>query len=319
VQTFDLGLLESMGRQRIGHPGAVARSVQAAQRRGMSTSADMLINLPGQTRQAMREDLQRVSDLGFSQICLYHLVLFRGLGTPWAQDRDLLKALPDHTQALSNWLEMRDFLLALGYQQRSLTNFERSGHYRYEECSYTPERYDGAGFGPEALSTFTDSATQMAVKWMNESSSADYRRAVDAYSHARARCFVYGRTDLQLLHITRSLPRLGLDRSPYQEVFGSDPMVDFAEEFQALQAAGLVQLQPGPTNVQPSGLPGQTIDQSACLPRQTIDRSAGLPRRIDLTPEGMYYADSVAGLLAWRRVAEIRRGERNEARYYVMG
>jgi len=286
VQTFDLGLLESMGRQRIGHPGAVARSVQAAQRRGMSTSADMLINLPGQTRQAMREDLQRVSDLGFSQICLYHLVLFRGLGTPWAQDRDLLKALPDHNQALNNWLEMRDFLLALGYQQRSLTNFERAGHYRYEGCSYTPERFDGAGFGPEALSTFSDRSTLMAVKWMNESSSADYRLAVENFSHARTRCFVYGQTDLRLLHITRSLPRLGLDRRTYQEIFSSDPVQDFAEEFQALQAAGLVRLEPG---------------------------------RVALTIQGMYYADSVAGLLAWRRVGELRRGESNEARYLVMG
>ena len=40
----------------------------------------------------------------------------------------------------------------VGYLQTSLTNFQREGHFRYEDCSYRTELYDWAGFGPEALS-----------------------------------------------------------------------------------------------------------------------------------------------------------------------
>jgi coproporphyrinogen III oxidase-like Fe-S oxidoreductase len=281
VQTFDLAQIERMGRSHIGHPRQVAAAVRVAQKLGISTSADMLINLPGQTPAHMRSDLLQASELGFSQICLYHLVLFRGLGTPWSADQDLLKALPNNHLAFENWQEMRQLLLSLGYRQRSLTNFERQDNYRYEECSYTPQRYDGAGFGPAALSTYTDSSTHTAVKWMNPESSQAYREG----SQSR-RCFVYGQTDLRLLHLTRNLAKLQVSIPDYQHQFGTTPQQDFPEEFSALNRAGLIEV--GPTT-------------------------------IHLTLSGMFYADSVAGLLASRRIREIRRGANNEARYHVMG
>lgn len=275
VQTFDRQRIEQMGRQHLGGAEAVERAVKAAQRRGMTTSADLMINMPGQTLAEMKADVRRASDLGFSQICVYHLVLFRGLGTPWARDRDMLASLPDNERAFANWLEVRSLACALGYRQTTLTNFKREGHYRYEECSYTPERFDGAGFGPEALSCYTDLASMTAVKWMNEALGADYRKAMENEGDARARCFVYGAEDLRLLFLTRSLPRLKASRTIYRQTYGSDMLADFAEPFEALRAAGLVQWD---------------------------------DHTLKLTQRGMFYADSVAGLLAADRVGQIRQG-----------
>jgi coproporphyrinogen III oxidase-like Fe-S oxidoreductase len=275
VQTFDQRLLEAMGRQHLGAPEQVRRAVRAAQRRGMTSSADLMINMPGQSLPDMLADVRQASDLGFSQICIYHLVLFRGLGTPWARDRAMLASLPDNEQAFANWLQVRDLVLSLGYRQATLTNFEREGHYRYEECSYTPERFDGAGFGPEALSCYTDLAGMTAVKWMNEPLGADYRRAMDEEGDARARCFVYGAEDLRLLFLTRSLPRLRASRAIYRQTYGSDLVSDFAGPLEALREAGLV-----------------SWDEAL----------------LRLTERGMFYADSVAGLLAADRVAQLRQG-----------
>lgn len=275
VQTFDPGILASMGRTHLGNPGAVERAVRAARRRGMTTSADLMINMPGQSLSGMKDDIKRASDLGFSQICIYHLVLFRGLGTPWAKDRDKLRALPDNETAFANWLEARELALSLGYRQTTLTNFEREGHYSYEECSYRPELFDGVGFGPEALSCFTDLAGRTAVKWMNEPTGAGYRRAIETEGDARARLFVYGEEDLRLLFLTRTLPRLKADRETYLRTYGTDMISDFQVEFSALKEAGLV-----------------AWDES----------------KLALTERGMFFADSVAGLLAADRVSRLRQG-----------
>ena len=289
VQTFQEALIQKMGRQAIGHPEQVKKAVAAAQDRDITTSADLMINMPGQSLEQMKADLQQASDLGFDQVCIYHLVLFRGLGTVWSRQRDLLANLPDNERSFQNWLEVTELARELGYQQKTLTNFERSGEYIYEECSFRPETYDGVGFGPAAISTFTDHRTESAVKWINLEDGQDYIDAMTTDGSARARCFVYGAPDLRILHITRNLPRLEVNREVYRAFFGSDVVTDFASEWESLQGQQLVDIR---------------------------------PETVKLTSRGMFYADSVAGLLANRRVGELRRGAiqgANDAEKRFMG
>lgn len=289
VQTFDRAIISEMGRSHLGAPEMVHAAVEAARRRGMTTSADLMINMPGQTLEDMKSDLQQASDLGFSQVCIYHLVLFRGLGTPWAKERDKLAALPDNDRAFANWQEVTALARELGYRQTSLTNFEREGHYRYEECSYRPALFDGIGFGPEALSCHTNLDLGLAVKWMNEASSKDYREAVSSHGHGRSRLFVYGQTDLRLLYLTRSLARREACRETYRRSYGSDLVDDFRPAWEALKSAGLV---------------------------------GWNERLLKLTERGTFFADSVAGLLAAERVSELRNGIRpdlNDAPVFRMG
>ncbi|MBI3929746.1 MAG: Fe-S oxidoreductase [Armatimonadetes bacterium] len=279
VQTFDPDQIRGMGREAFGDRHTVAAVVESAHARGFTTSGDFLLNLPGQSREAMLSDTASAMAMGLDQICLYHLVLFRGLGTPWARNPEKLRALPALEAAFANWQAVRDLLLQNGYVQTTLTNFERSEVHRsgrgylYEECSFRPELYDGAGFGPAALSCSSDLAGSMAVKWMNEGRAADYARAVDERAIAFSHRFVYGQKDLKLLYLTRKLPLLRIPRAAYREAYGGDPLEDLAEEFSALDRAGLT--------------------------RATADA-------VELTPRGMFYADAVAGLLASGRVRELR-------------
>lgn len=289
VQTFDPGLVEKMGRQSIGNPEQVERAVAAARARGITTSADLMINMPEQSLEQMKNDLKRASDLGFDQVCIYHLVLFRGLGTPWSKNRDMLASLPDNERAFQNWLEVTELAKHLGYQQKTLTNFERSGEYIYENCSFQPETYDAVGFGPAAISTFTDPQTENAVKWINCEDGRGYIDAMTRDGSARERCFVYGSPDLRILHLTRNLSRLEVDRIRYRSFFGTELLTDFAQEWESLQNRRLVE-----------------------VGEQTVR----------LTPRGMFYADSVAGLLAHQRVGQLRRGTikgANDAEKRFMG
>src|SRR5690606_19976551 len=98
IQTFSEKRLEQMGRLGFGRPATFASAVQVAQQRGMTTSGDLLFNLPAQSLPEMRDDVRRAIDIGLDQICLYHLVMFRGLGTVWSRDKALLSSLPNNEE-----------------------------------------------------------------------------------------------------------------------------------------------------------------------------------------------------------------------------
>jgi oxygen-independent coproporphyrinogen-3 oxidase len=290
IQTFDPSWLARMGRTAFGTPDDFAAVLEAAHARAMTVSCDLLYNLPGQTLAGCLADVARACDLGFDQICVYNLVLSGGMDTDWSRDRSLVARVPDRETACAHWLAVRRHLLDAGYVQTTLTNFERRAvaaserRFVYEAFSFDPATYDALGFGPGAISTFTDATQRTALKWMNEPTSDAYVRRWDGAERAAATAFRYSPLDLRLLHVTRQLARLSIDRAAYASFFGTDVVADFARHFELLEDARLV-----------------TVSDA----------------RVTLTPEGMFYADAVAGLLAAHRASQLRDG--NDTLVHAMG
>jgi coproporphyrinogen III oxidase-like Fe-S oxidoreductase len=286
IQTFDEEQLRRMGRLAFGTAPTFERVVECGHRHGFTVSADLLFNLPGQTLHEMRQDLGRADAIGLDHLGLYHLVLFRGLGTPWSRDPNLLAAVPSNQQGADNWLTLRDDLRSRGFHQTTLTNFERAEfagddrRFLYEEFSFQPERFDMLGFGPSAISFAADREYRGALKVLNPDGSAAYLAAAAATETVWDRYYDYGLHDLRVFHLTRSLAALAIDRPRYRGLFGTDPVDDFAREFAALAAEQLVEI--GPRSIRP-------------------------------TPRGMFFADSIAALLAWRQVRAVRSRQRSAA------
>lgn len=275
IQTFDPIQLKRMGRDHFGDAALVARVVREARKRGIGTSGDFLFNLPHQSRAQMLADLEQAVAIGFDQICIYHLVLYEGLGTVWSKNPELIAALPSNDEAVDNWLALRAALLAAGYVQTTLTNFERADihasdqRFVYEELSFSPDQVDGLGVGPLSLSTFVDRPQRRAVKLLR--SRETHAEALpynwtDLY-------FPYESVDLELLYLTRTLPRLGWSGAGYRGLFGAALASDHDEVSSAIVKAGLAT-------------------------RSDED--------LALTPRGMFFADAIVGLLAERRSSELR-------------
>lgn len=279
VQTFDEAQLARMGRLAFGDRATLEGVIREAHARGMTVSCDLLFNLPGQTLDAMLADVDAAVGMGADHVCLYHLVLFEGLGTEWSHDRSLLAETPDNRRACDRWNALRDRLLAAGFVQTSLTNFERADvhasdrAFRYEPSAYAPERHDLLGFGPSAISL--QFGSDRALKTLNPDGSREYIAAVRSAS-PRERAFEYAPRDVRVLYLTRKVVTLRIDRGAYRALFASDPLDDFAAEFEALRVDRLIHV---------------------------------TPTEVTLTPRGMFYADTVAGLFAWRRVHEGRARE----------
>lgn len=279
IQTFDEEQLRRMGRLAFGTADTFRQVVELAHERGFTVSADLLFNLPGQTLDAMRHDLAQAAAIGLDHLGLYHLVLFRGLGTAWSRDADLLAALPDNEEAARNWLVLRDDLLARGFMQTTLTNFERAEfradprRFLYEECSFHSDRFDMIGFGPSAISFTANKHFQTGFKVINPDGAAAYEAAIASGENSADRWFAYGPRDLRVFHLTRRLAALTIDRHAYQRLYGTEAVKDFSREFGALCGERL------------------------------MDITSELIRP---TPRGMFYADSIAALLAWRHVRALR-------------
>ncbi|MBY0395895.1 MAG: Fe-S oxidoreductase, partial [Thermoleophilia bacterium] len=147
IQTFDEGWLRRMGRLGFGTGGTFREVVRHGHARGFNVSGDLLFNLPGQPLSAMREDVTRAVEIGLDHLGLYHLVMFRGLGTAWSRDPALVAALPPNAVAEANATELRGLLEGLGFDPTTLTNFERAAfrgdgrRFVYEEFSFRPESY----------------------------------------------------------------------------------------------------------------------------------------------------------------------------------
>lgn len=277
IQTFSETRLEQMGRLAFGRPATFAAAVDIAHQRGMTCSGDLLFNLPGQSLREMRDDVRQAIDIGLDQVCLYHLVIFRGLGTVWSKDDELLSTLPGNEEAAENWLSLREYLLANGFQQTTLTNFERkelaqdSRRYRYELMSFSPDRYQMLGFGPAAISYASTSARHYAFKTINPESSAEYLQAIRGAGPVWNRYFQYDVEDLKLLHLTRSLAGLRIEKPCFRQSFGSHAFQGLSDKLTLLIEEGLL-----------------TNGDFAFA----------------LTPRGMFFADSIAGFLAANRLRE---------------
>lgn len=279
IQTFDQQRLRLMGRTQFGDTRTFTKAAEISRKLGVSTSADLLFNLPGQTREEMMRDIDDALMLDLDHVCLYHLVLFRTLGTEWSHDPEMLAKLPENKHAAENWMALREKLLSNGYVQRTLTNFEHqrvcggAKSFQYETCVFQPDACNWVGFGPSAISLLADAGFDRALKWVNAETARDYSAAIAKGKRPIEQLFAYSRRDLKVLYMTRGIASLSVDSMRYQELFGTTPMKDFDIELKALEEADFV-----------------TVNQDA----------------IRLTPLGMFYADTVASLIASQQVRAIK-------------
>lgn len=265
VQTFDAGFLRRMGREAFGDAGTVKKLVKKARALSIATSADLLFNLPGQTRAQMDHDLDVAVSCGLDQICLYNLVLYEGLGTPWSNEPSLVQAMRSNDEACDAWLHLRERLLAAGYVQTTLTNFERADvrespqRFRYELASFSPESTDGLGIGPLGLSTFVNLREKKGLKLLRRKDIAG-----PPWSR-RDLMFAYDDRTLPLLFLTRSVAKTRIDGGVWRASQGTALTEVFAAPMAACRDAGLIH-----------------------------DEDDGFA----LTPVGMFYADAVVATFA---------------------
>ncbi|GEM_PF-1840589 len=299
VQTFDREILYMAGRQFMNAPSSVEKAVSIARKLDFRVSADFLFNLPRRkTFGSIKKDLNLAMKLEIEHICWYNLVVEKGMGTEWSKDMDVLNSLPTQEEALNNWLTLYASLSDGGYEPITVTDFRLknsdSGYYRYEEDLRNPDKVDWLGLGSYAITLISDRSFSKAIKLMNPDGLEQYLGRQRNYGPAWNRKFRYSLDDLKLFWITRKIKGTKISVKEYHSLFGTEIFEDYHQEIHSLLSKGLIESN---------------------------------NKYIKLTPEGFFYADTIAGHMAWMRVNELKARSsegkvikiRNDSRNHWMG
>ncbi len=132
------------------HTAAQAReAIVAARRAGFENiNADLMLAIPHQTMQSMRESARFLADTGVTHISAYLLKLEEG--TSFFSRKDAL-SLPDEDLTADLYLGAAKELDRLGYRQYEISNFARDGFACRHNLVYWDSR-EYLGIGPAAHS-----------------------------------------------------------------------------------------------------------------------------------------------------------------------
>ena len=149
VQSFEPGILASLGRAHTAE--RAARAFQDARAAGFDNlSLDLMLALPGQSPELVRQDLRQVLALGPDHVSAYLLEMDKETALRARIERGELPAV-SQDEAAELYEIMRSGLSAGGYRQYEISNFARPGKRCRHNLKYWTDA-PFAGFGPSAWS-----------------------------------------------------------------------------------------------------------------------------------------------------------------------
>jgi oxygen-independent coproporphyrinogen-3 oxidase len=171
VQAFDDEILRTLGRRYSAEEAA--RFCRSARRAGYDALAiDLMIGVPGETRDTVTRTLRTLLDLEPDHVSLYFLENVEGL--PFAEV--LTRRPVDEDAAVQSYERVREALEKAGLLQYEISNFAKAG----KECRHNLKywRYDPfLGLGPSACSHVG------RERWCNTTSLESW---AEALAHGRS-------------------------------------------------------------------------------------------------------------------------------------
>ncbi len=234
VQSFDDDVLVVLGR---GYSADEAREFfDDARRSEFETVAlDLMIGVPGQTRQSALQDLDAVRELGPDHVSVYILENVEGLPFEKILER---RPVAEET-TVGNFAVLRDGLEDIGLAQYEIANFARQG----KECRHNLKywRYEPfLGLGPSACSHIDEKRwgnVESLEEWAGrlEEGEEPLGEVVDLTPEARVReALVFG---LRLVE--------GIGLEDFKTRHGVDLRERLAREWAGLEAEGLLVMEKG--------------------------------------------------------------------------
>lgn len=154
VQSFNDEMLKRINRTHSAQDAL--RSVKLAADWGFeNTGIDLILGLPGYTRQYLQRDLEIVSHLPVSHLSVYLLSIDSNTVFEKLLQKGQFQPLADD-EAADQYLWVSDYLKSIGYEHYEISNFAKNSKYSIHNTSYWQQR-KYVGFGPAAHSFDLDS------------------------------------------------------------------------------------------------------------------------------------------------------------------
>lgn len=109
-------------------------------------NVDIMAALPGQTQSSFGKTLAKVVELKPEHISVYSLIVEEG--TPLADNRELLDALPSETTERRMYKYTKSILNSMGYERYEISNYAKPGYScQHNQVYWTGGEYLGFGLG----------------------------------------------------------------------------------------------------------------------------------------------------------------------------
>jgi oxygen-independent coproporphyrinogen III oxidase len=270
VQQLDPELNKLSGRKQTSKH--VFDAIRWAQELGLQCNVDLIFGWPRQTLRTMLSDLEQIIAANVEHIAHYEL----NIGGPTDFSLNRRHELPSPELTRDMYRTARDFLLANGYRQLTVYDFQKSTNgsgFVYEECKRDFDEAEMWGWGFAGVSEFCTDGNATASTYVNHRRVRDYFAALDRTEFPSERGFVRTAVDQRLHGLFRNLQGGSVNRSTYASRFGSDPYEEFEPVWQVIAERGWCSVS---------------------------------PESIELVDDGVYYVPLVQHLLSLNRLEELR-------------
>lgn len=231
VQSFNNDELKFL--TRIHNGDTAIRTIENASGAGFENiSADLIFNLPGQTKNKWLYNLKTISGLPVKHISAYSLILEKGTilnkmvldGKVKIQDEDYDAELYEITI---------DFLETHGFFQYEVSNFSKDGFECIHNKAYWEYR-DYLSFGPSAHSFV------QGKRWWNFSSLKKYINEIEKNNNAAAGSEIINKEQVIDEYVMLALRSTGLNISEFKSRFGNKWIDEREKYFLSLQEQNFI-------------------------------------------------------------------------------
>jgi len=244
IQSFDEDDLKFL--TRIHDKQTAINTVYSAVEAGFENiSIDLIFNLPGQTKEKWKLNLEQAISLPIKHISAYSLILERGTilnklvldGKVQIQDEDYDAELYEITI---------DYLNEHGFIQYEVSNFAKPGYECIHNKAYW-EYKDYFGFGPSAHSFIN------GKRWWNYSSLKRYISEVNEKQNAMMNFEELTKEQMRNEYIMLALRSKGLNLAEYINSFGAEWLDKHSRDFEIMKNEGLVEIEHNLIKLTPKG------------------------------------------------------------------
>ena len=246
AQSFVNGELASIGRLHSSE--AIARSLNQLRENGFENlNLDLLLGIPGQTRESWRRCLQKTVALSVPHISVYMLDLDEPCVLS-AMVADGLVQTPEEDLISDLYLETIDFLSGCGYGQYEISNFCKPGYCCRHNLKYWKrEPVYGLGLGSHSFDRH--------ARYSNSGDIDDYFRSIETgLSPVRLRHPIGPLEAMQETLFLGLRLTAGVDWSRLKSIYGGETLGRYQDSLREFSARGWIEWKDSMVRLTPSGM-----------------------------------------------------------------
>ena len=229
IQTFDDDIRKMVNLQ--DNAGEAERTVRTARKLGLRVSIDMMYNLPGQTVEVWRKDIQKALELDVESVDCYPLEIYPSTKLAKQLQSGEVSSIGDSDTETKMYLEAYNMFAESGYKPTCHNRFSRIADDFKEPCFEILGT--GAGFFMGHLGKYSYVDVEPANAYIN---------VVNSRRFPIAKLSVSSKEDEMRKMMMRLYIRLTVDKEEFRRRFGNLPEEVFTDAINRLKKKGLIEV-----------------------------------------------------------------------------